>query len=203
MSFIFGDGGAGKAAQATENAANIATAEQRRQFDISQNNLKPYLSTGTNALSKLAALYGISGTDANGNPIGGNTPAVDPNSTFWQSPDYQFKLDQGIKGLDASAAARGMLDSGATRKAAIKYAGNLASDTFGSYANRLASLAGVGQNATNQQVQSGQTYANAISDIAQNAGNNKASSYLAKGQAQSNGINGLFQTAGAVLPFLL
>lgn len=103
---------------------------------------QPYLDIGTSALERLGQIYNVNGAGTSG----GN---LDPNATFWQSPDYQFRMSQGIKGTDAGAAARGMLDSGATRKAEIQYAGNLASGEFNSYAQRLAGLAGIGQQAVN------------------------------------------------------
>lgn len=125
---------------------------------------QPYLTAGASALNQLAGIYGLDTTDANGNTVkgtgtGGN---VDPNATFYQSPDYQFQLSEGIKGTDAGAAARGMLDSGATRKAEIAYAGNLASSQFNTYASRLASLAGVGQQAVNTNAAGTTNYVNAI-----------------------------------------
>lgn len=122
---------------------------------------------------------------------GSSQPGVDPYASFYQSPDYAFRLGQGIKGLDASAAAGGSLDSGATRKAAIQYAGNLASGEYNNYANRLAALAGVGQTTATNLGNLGAQYASNVGNIAIGQGNNLASSYLAQGQNYSNTINNL------------
>lgn len=52
---------ASKTAAAAQKAANdAAIAEQRRQFDISQQNFSPYLQAGTGALSQINTLLGIS-----------------------------------------------------------------------------------------------------------------------------------------------
>lgn len=51
---------ASKAADAQVRAAQLAIDEQRRQFDATQNNLAPYLASGTSALSALNALMGLS-----------------------------------------------------------------------------------------------------------------------------------------------
>jgi hypothetical protein len=143
--------------------------------------------------------------------------ANNPFATFWQSPDYQFTLGQGIRGVDAGGAARGMLDSGATRKAEIAYAGNLASGNFNTYANRLQALAGIGQGAANNTAAAGQGYANSygsnISNAAANAWanglNNLAgqfrSSYSGGGGGgysgpSAGGINGIFSTGGTFGP---
>ena len=50
---------------------------------------------------------------------GSPQPAVDPYATFYQSPDYQFRLSEGLAKINADAAAGGYLDSGATRKARV------------------------------------------------------------------------------------
>lgn len=225
-------------------ASNSAQAEQAREFDASQAAIKtgvenasavqrqsydsstalnaPSLVTGNSALSRLAQLYGVDSVDAGGNTVPGNPgTGVDPNATFYQSPDYKFALDQGIKGLDAGASARGMLDSGATRKAEIKYGGNLASSNFNSYASRLASLAGIGQDAVNRGINNNQNfatlygntqinqgtnlaatgtnYANNYASSVQNAANNQANATLANGANTSNAINGLAGSAGSFL----
>jgi len=51
---------ANKAAQAQVQAADKAIGEQRRQFDITQDNFAPYLGAGTSALGQIGNLLGIS-----------------------------------------------------------------------------------------------------------------------------------------------
>jgi hypothetical protein len=161
----------------------------------------PYLQTGTSALTRLAQIYGLNQVDANGNPteaaLRGENPNLDPNASFYQSPDYQFRLSQGIKGTDAGAAARGMLDSGATRKAEIAYAGNLAAGEFGSYASRLAGLAGIGQTAVNTNAAGVTNYTNAITNAnngygtaISSAANNKSNNITGTGQQIANANSG-------------
>lgn len=174
------------------SAANSLTAQQDNFATTTANN-KPFLATGTSALNQLAGLYGLDTVDANGNTVKGTgTPAAnDPNSTFYQTPDYNFTLSQGIKGVDAGAAARGMLDSGATRKAEIGYAGNLADSTFNGYASRLQTLAGVGQAAANSQAGSGQAEANAVTGINNNVGTVNANADLATANSTSTALNNI------------
>lgn len=47
------------AANASQQATDAAVGEQRRQFDIGQQNMQPWLTTGTSALNQLASLYGL------------------------------------------------------------------------------------------------------------------------------------------------
>ncbi len=84
---------------------------------------------------------------------GGQSPQQlqkDAFAAFRAMPGYQFGLDEGNKQVQASAAARGGLNSGATLKALLKFGQNYA-DQQGvtPYMNRLAALAGVAQTATN------------------------------------------------------
>jgi hypothetical protein len=74
---------AGKAAKSQQAAADAATAEQTRQFDILQENQKPFLSTGTAANQRLAYLLGL-------NP---NSTSVDRNA-IGASLGFQTKAGQ-------------------------------------------------------------------------------------------------------------
>lgn len=158
--FAIAAAGAIGGAAITAGASNKATNTQTSEFNQTTANNKPFLDTGTAALTQLGSLYGL-------NPGQSGTPSGnDQNASFYQSPDYQFTLGQGIKGIDAGAAAGGMLDSGATRKAEAEYAGNLASTQFNNYATRLQGLAGIGQSAANNQATQNTNYANNISNLA-------------------------------------
>lgn len=113
-------------------------------------------------------------------------------NAFYTSPGYQFRLGEGIKALDASAAARGRLLSGSQTKAVQQYGEGLAASEYGDYWNRLASLAGAGQtSASGTASQAGATGANVGNTILQGgigAGNARASGYNALGQGIANGI---------------
>ena len=112
-------------------------------------------------------------------------------SSFFKSPSYQFRLDEGIRALDRSASARGRLGSGAHSRDLVEYGQGLASTEFNNYANRLATLAGYGQTAVGTAGAIGQqAAANAGSFLAE-AGAARGSGYVALGQ----GAGKLFQTA--------
>src|SRR4029077_716736 len=66
------------------------------------------------------------------------------------SPGYQWRLGQGLRGIDAGAAAgvrQPGVRSGATIKAEEAYGQGLAATDFGNYFTRLNQLAGMGQTA--------------------------------------------------------
>lgn len=100
-------------------------------------------------------------------------------TSFFNTPDYKFNLSEGLNAVQNSAAARGGLYSGNALKSLQERGAGIASQQFGNYTNRLASLAGVGQTATNTGVQAGQ-------NTAANIGN----FYQQQGDARASGING-------------
>lgn len=126
-------------------------------------------------------------------PVEAGTPTqyTPGYSGFEASPGYQFRLSEGLKAAERSAAARGLLGSGATLKALQRYGEGLASSEYENYANRLAALAGVGQTATAGTAAAGAQAAGGIAQAYQNAGNARASAYQNTGQAISNTAGGL------------
>ena len=127
----------------------------------------------------------------NDNTATANDNTADPFAGFYASPDYQFRLSEGLKAIERSAAARGALRSGATMRSIGRYAQGEAAGEFGNYFNRLAGLAGVGQAATDSTSQAGQNYANAASNAYTNAGNARASAYANTGSAINQGVGNL------------
>jgi hypothetical protein len=95
---------------------------------------------------------------------------------FQADPGYAFRLSEGQKALDRSAAARGGLISGGALKAASRYGQDAASQEFTNAFNRyqtnrsnqlapLQSLAGLSQTAANTVATAGQNYANSAGNI--------------------------------------
>lgn len=116
-------------------------------------------------------------------------------STFRADPGYQWSVDQGSKALQNSAAARGVLNSGATAKALTTFGQGLADQQYGNYFGRLQSLAGVGQSATNATQQAGQAYATGAGNAFTNAGNARASGYTGAANAFAGGLGGFATSA--------
>lgn len=130
---LFGAGDAKKAAE-----------EQRQGYEEAGG---VYKEAGRNAMSRYAP-YAASGRQANRmiqDVMRGDY------SSFTESPDYQFRLDQGEQALERGAAARGMNLSGATLKDLGEYSQGLASTEYGNWYNRLAGQQGLGANVAGQQ----------------------------------------------------
>jgi hypothetical protein len=136
-------------------------------------------TTGENALLNVGNLSGLNGADAAQQAMGG----------FTTSPGYQFQLSEGLKSIDAGAAARGMLASGQTQKAEMQYAQGLASQDFGNYYNRLLGLAQGGQNAAAAQGAATQNAANQIGQTQASGATAQADIYGNMSQGLGNSIN--------------
>ena len=107
---------------------------------------------------------------------------------FFQSPDYTFRLDEGLKALDRSAAARGQMLSGGHLKDLTRFSQGMASTEYQNYVNRLASMAGFGQAATGRATGLGQATAGNISGLQADTGAARASGYLTAAQGVQSGV---------------
>lgn len=119
------------------------------------------------------------------------TPGAPDLSSFFQSPGYQFRRDEGTRGIERTAAARGGAASGNALRALAEFNSGLASDEFGKYFNQLAGIAGIGQTATNQ---TGAFGADAASQAGRNAliaGDARASGIVNQANVIGQGVNDL------------
>ena len=151
-SSLIGANAASSAASAQSSAANRAADLQNAQYQQTRQDQMPWMQAGQtalNALTPLATNYQKFGMDQ-----------------FTQDPGYAFRLQQGQKALDASAAARGGLISGNALRAAQGYGQEMGSQEYQNAFNRyqternaqlnpLQSLAGVGQTTAAQLGQTG------------------------------------------------
>ncbi len=168
-------------------AADRDTALQREQWETQLELLKPWHTAGVGALNKLIPLA------TEYTPFG--------MSQFQQDPGYTFRMSEGMKGLERSAAARGGLLSGATMKGIQRYGQDMASQEYQNAFNRyqaerqarlgpLQSLAGVGQTSTNVLGQAGQNYADRAGESMMSGAVARASGYV----GGANALNGALST---------
>lgn len=105
--------------------------------------------------------------------------------SFFESPGYQFAFDEGMRGVNAAASAGGFLESGRHLRDANIYATGMASQEYGQYFNRLASMTGAGQVATNTAVNAAGNFGNNVSSITADSGAARASGLVAQGNARA------------------
>ena len=171
-----------QASKAQERAAREGAAAEERMFNRQVELQEPFRQAGVNALPELveASRY---------TPFG--------MEQFQADPGYGFRLKEGLRALENSAAARGGLLSGNAMRGITRYGQGLASEEFGNAFNRyqaeraarlnpLQSLAGMGQsNAATMAQQAGQ-YGQNMAQGAAAMGNIRASGYV----NQANALTG-------------
>lgn len=118
---------------------------------------------------------------------------------FRSTPGYQFGLEEGVRGLDASATSAGGLYSGKAGKSLAKYMINYA-DQYGyrPYMNDLASLSGMSQQQTANNAQMSMNAANNIGQNTMAAGNARASGIAGSANAWGNYMNNMANMAGSM-----
>lgn len=174
---------AGKAAAASERGTEMQIAENRRQFDTTRKDFAPWREAGKAALGRItqglrAGTYDMSGWQ------------------FEKDPGYDFRLREGQKVLENSAAARGGLLSGRTGKNLLAYGQDFASGEFNNAWNRAraeradrfnreAAIAGVGQAATGSTAAAGDAATGRITGAIGNNANILAQSAIRGGEAQA------------------
>jgi hypothetical protein len=111
-------------------------------------------------------------------------------SAFFESPDYQFNLQEGQKAVDRSLVSRGRALSGQGVKEGERYASGLASREYGSFMDRLLQQAGLGSTGIGASAAAGANAASNIGQAYQNAGAARGSAYMIGGQGVNNAIQG-------------
>lgn len=188
-----------KAAGAQASASDRAVALQREMYLKNLELNKPFREAGLTAQNRLLDYLGLSGNTK----AAGYGSAMQPftMTSFEADPGYKFRLSEGLKALDAQAAARGGLISGNALRAATAYGQDLGSQEYQNAFNRyykerearlnpLQSLLGAAQTTSGELGRAGQTYAtNAGQDI-QAGGAARASGYLGSANAWNQAIGG-------------
>lgn len=126
------------AGQMQANASKYAADISQKQYEQTRQDQMPWLNAGKEALGGLTDYIGQNkqfddkwgGRLESAYQGGQLTGGLDPNN-FQNDPSYQFRKQQGMDGLQSSAAAGGSLLSGAALKSLNQYNSDLASQEYG------------------------------------------------------------------------
>jgi len=127
-------------------ALDKSIAENKRQFDLGRQDMMPWLEKGKKALGRLD--YGMDRGQFDAGSFdyqeggGYKDPQYqgDPQykdigdfslGDLENDPGYQFRLAQGQKAIERSAAAQGQLGSGRTLKGLLEFGQGMASQEYG------------------------------------------------------------------------
>ena len=196
-SSLIGSSSSKKAAKAQAAAAEADRRLQQELYYDQVNRQEPFRQAGLTTQAELLRQFGLGGDAASqgyGNMLRDFTMA-----DFEADPGYAFRLQEGLKALDRTAAMRGKMISGQALKAAGRYGQDMASQEYqnaygrfmGNKASNYSMLTGqqaVGQGATNQQGQASQNYGSAAGNAMQSAGAARASGYIGQANALAGGL---------------
>lgn len=177
-----------EAARLQSEASDRATAELRSQYQQTEADLAPWREAGVKGLATYEKMV-----------------EAGPGE-FTESPGYQFRLGEGLKALEQSAASRGKQLSGQTQKALTEYAQNVATGEYDSFLQRYyqsllpyQDLSNMGLSSAARTGQIGQSTAQGIAGIETGTASNIASGLLAaaanQGQYTMAGASGLSNAA--------
>jgi len=199
ISGIIGQQGAQAGGNMAANAANQAAQLQQQEAGRARQAMSPWSSTGIGALGKIASLLGL-GTLAMSDPSNPNSFwGIDGSNAkqrqdealnaFQTSPGYQWRKTEGVNALDRSAAAKGLLLSGAQVKGVQAFGDGLASEEYRNYMADLMATSGMGQGAA-------ASASKTSASLTSGAANNIAQGGMARGSGYAQGANALASGIG-------
>jgi len=189
-SALLGGAASRSAANTQADASRQATQAQQdalnKQIALNQ----PFYDTGVNALNKLSS-----------------QPTYTPDTFNYEAdPGYAFRFNEGMKGINATAAARGGLISGNALRAASDYGQASGSQEYNNAYNRyvtnqgiklgafntntgvLQNLASMGQGSANNQAAAAGAFGNSAASNIIGAGNANAAGTVGMANAVTNGL---------------
>jgi hypothetical protein len=214
---VLGTVASSKASSAQQAAANRATdvaaqtaadqAQVQREIFEKQTELQaPFREAGLKGQNRLMELLGIGGT-AGAPGYGKYATAEFGADKFQADPGYAFRMSEGMKALERSAAARGGLLSGATLKGTQRFGQDLASQEYQNAFNRYQAeragtlnpyqaLAGTAQSGANVLGQQAGQYGANVSNILGSYGSAAQGNIIGAGNAQASGYMGAANAIG-------
>lgn len=185
VSSFLGTDKSGDAIAAQQASAAEAAKIQKEMYEQSRTDLAPWREAGGRAVT------GMEDKDYMRDFT---------MSDFNADPGYQFRMDEGTKALERSAAAKGGLMGGATLKGLTRFSQDTASNEYQNAYNRfnqdrdrrfgrLSDLSHQGQAAAGQTANNSMAYGQNMANTYTGMGNAIASAKIAQGNSNANLIN--------------
>jgi hypothetical protein len=189
------------ASKAQARAAQQGIDAQKEMFERQVELQEPFRQAGITSQNQLMTLLGLKGGDEASGEYGSASKAFGMDQ-FNADPGYAFRLSEGMKALERSAAARGGLLSGQTLKGINRFGQDMGSQEYQNAFNRyqvernarlnpLQSLMGAGQTATNQLAGAAGQLGQGLAQGYGNLGQAQASGYVGMGQAAMGATQGI------------
>jgi len=175
-----------RAAETQAAASKYAADLQQQQYRENVERQQPFYQAGVNALPELVSASRY-------------TPFS--MEQFQADPGYGFRLSEGQKALERSAAARGGLISGGALKAATRFGQDMGSQEYTNAFNRyqaerqarlgpLQALTGMGGTTASNLGSAGQTMASNVGNYGMAGANATGEGYMGSANARASGYMG-------------
>ena len=174
------------AASSQQQAAQQASDVQRQIFERQVELQAPFREAGLKGQNRLLEYLGLGG-DVNAPGYGKYATAEFTPAMFQADPGYAFRMSEGMKALERSAAARGGLLSGASLKGIQRYGQDLASQEYTNAFNRFQAMRTGTLNPLQSLAGTAQTSANTLTNAAGNLGGQLGSNIIGAGNAAAAG----------------
>jgi hypothetical protein len=181
------------AVDSQEAAARKGNFEAMGMYQQAREDVKPWMEAGTKALGQMQDADYMKDFSM---------------ADFQADPGYAFRMQEGQKALERSAAARGGLNSGGTMKALTRYGQDMGTQEYGNAYNRfnadrdrrfgrLNTLSSGGQQAAMGLINPSMNLGNLMNTNAIGVGEAQAGNHLRTGEAINKGIaSGMSMMAG-------
>jgi hypothetical protein len=194
-SAVIGANASKKASQDQFNAMNAANSQNAAQTQV---NMAPMINTGQQASAQLQSGMGQGGS------LGRQFTMAD----FQTSPGYNWDVNQAMKAIGNSASARGGALSGMGVSDQIKYASNMANNSYGQAQNAFMSNQKENSNLLSSLQNQGIGAAEGLGRISQSSsaqnqegaaygGNAQAAGTIGSSKALQSGFNGVMNGIGS------
>jgi hypothetical protein len=177
---------AGDAAAAQGAASEAGIAEQRRQFDLIQKLMQPYVAAGTPALEAQQAMLGFG-------PAGSEQAQIE---AVKRSPAFLCMLRQGEESILQRASATGGLRGGNIQAALAQFSPQLLAQELETRYNRLGGMTQLGQNAAAGVGTAGMATGTNVAKLLGEQGSAQAGGIVGQAKAWQSGLNIPMQMAG-------
>ena len=179
------------AAKEQRRATKAAIAQQERALERQIGLQEPFRQTGVNALADY-------GTASQYTPFG--------MEQFQADPGYSFRMSEGLKALERSAASRGILSSGQTLKDITRFGQDAASQEYQNAFQRylterqarlqpLEYRIGLGQAAASGQAANVGSSATNVGNLTTSLGNINSAGIMGQSNAYNNMLSNLSSVA--------
>lgn len=178
-----------------KTAAEAAEQASRRQAEAIRQSMAymmPYYNQGVQAQNRLMSLLGLSGDV--GAPEYGSMSRDFSQADFEADPGYAFRMSEGLKALERSAAGRGGAASGAAMKGITRYGQDLASQEFQNAYNRYQTNRANRLNPLFNIASGGRSAAQSLLGGTRDVGDAEAAGIVGAANARQGAMNQLVNT---------